>query len=208
MDQSTAVKIASTMPRAETSATAIFVKSFLADPLGVASIVPSSVQTVHRMLAPIAWRRVRTFVEYGPGVGTFTTAVLNRLPTYGRLIAIDTNAAFIDHLGHSIRDPRFEAVRGSAADVRTILADLRETGADCVLSGVPFSALGPRTGETIVRESARIMRPGACFMAYQIKADIEGPLRRHFTTVERATQWWNVPPVRLWWAEGPEGRPT
>lgn len=202
MDQARAFKIASRVPRPDTLAAAIFLKSFLADPLGVASIMPSSSTTVSRMLAPIDWSVVRTFVEFGPGVGTFTTAILDRLPTSGRLIAIDTNRAFIDHLKHSIRDSRLEAVRGSAADVRSILADLRETGIDGILSGVPFSALDPRIRETIICESARLVRPGACFRAYQVKTDIDGPLGRHFTSIERTIQWWNLPPVRLWWARG------
>ena len=100
---------------------AIFLRGFIEHPAMVASVVPSSQRTIDAMLAKVDWDRCRVFVEYGPGVGTFTTRILDLLPPDARLIAIDTNPRFIDFLKRTIDDPRFEPVLGSAADVESIV---------------------------------------------------------------------------------------
>ncbi|GLU24666.1 hypothetical protein SLE2022_405740 [Rubroshorea leprosula] len=58
---------------------AMFFRGFLKHPVMVGSIIPSSPQLIRRMLAPVDWNRTRVFVEYGPGVGTFTRPILDRL---------------------------------------------------------------------------------------------------------------------------------
>ena len=89
------------------------------------------------------------FVEYGPGVGTFTRPILDRLGPDAKLIAIDTNADFIEYLKRDIDDPRLIAVAGSAADVEQIIAEHGFDHADYVLSGLPFSTLPPGVGDAI-----------------------------------------------------------
>ena len=96
---------------------AIFLRGFIEHPAMVASVVPSSQATIKAMLAKVDWDRCRLFVEYGPGVGTFTTHILDSLPPDGKLLAIDTNPRFVDVLRETIDDPRFEVVLGSAADI-------------------------------------------------------------------------------------------
>src|SRR3954464_10572222 len=94
-----------------------FLRGFLKNPVMVGSVIPSSKVLIDKMLEPVRWDEVKLFVEYGPGVGTFTRRVLERLPAEARLIAIDTNPDFIDYLKKDIDDERFIAVTGSAADV-------------------------------------------------------------------------------------------
>src|SRR3546814_11814239 len=93
------------------------------------------------MLRPVDWKTTKLFVEYGPGVGTFCRPILEHLPGDATLIAIDTNEDFIDYLTKDIRDSRFVAVHGSAADVEAIVAAHGFEQADYVLSGLPFSTL-------------------------------------------------------------------
>jgi hypothetical protein len=52
----------------------------------------------------------------------------------------------------------------------------------------------------IVAGSAHLLRAKGCFMAYQVRTDIQRTLERHFARLDRATEWWNLPPMRLWWA--------
>ena len=98
-----------------------FLRGFLKNPVMVGSVIPSSKVLIDRMLGPVRWDEVKLFIEYGPGVGTFTRPVLERLPADAKLIAIDTNADFIDYLRKDIDDDRLIAVAGSAADVRQII---------------------------------------------------------------------------------------
>ena len=119
----------------------VFFQGFLEHPKMVGSIIPSSANTIARMLAPVKWDECKVFVEYGPGVGTFCRPVLDRLGREGALVVIDTNPLFIDYLRRTIGDSRFHPVLGSAADVEEILNALGYDKADYVLSGLPFSTL-------------------------------------------------------------------
>ncbi|MEN3746729.1 methyltransferase [Sphingomonas sp. HF-S3] len=177
-----------------------FLRGFVANPAAVGSPLATSSNTVRRMLQPVEWDRVRTLVEFGPGVGTFSREVLRRLPRSATLIAIDTEVGFIDHLRATIDDPRLVAVHGSACDARQIIDGLGNDGADHILSGIPFSTLDEATGDEIVACAAQMLRPGGLFMAYQVKLALEPLLHRHFDEVERARQWLNMPPFHLWWA--------
>ena len=116
----------------------VFFRGFLRNPRMVGAIFQSSRATVDAMLEPVDWSRCKLFVEYGPGVGTFTRPVLERLPRDGELLVIDTNPLFTDYLRRNIRDSRFHAVLGSAADVESIIGMIGHEGADYVLSGLPF----------------------------------------------------------------------
>ena len=119
-----------------------------------------------------------------------------------KLIAIDTNADFIDYLRRtSIDDPRLVAVTGSAADVEKILEDRGFAHADYVLSGLPFSTLPPGVGAAIGKATARVIRPGGAFLVYQFSPKV---LRLHqapyFERIDRGFEWINVPPATLFWA--------
>ena len=64
----------------------------------VGSIIPSSRVLIERMLKPVDWEKPKLFVEYGPGVGTFTRPILEKMGEDATLIAIDTNPDFIEFL--------------------------------------------------------------------------------------------------------------
>ena len=57
-----------------------FLRGFIRHPVMVGSIIPSSQRLIDKMLAPVDWESTQLFVEYGPGVGTFTRVILERLP--------------------------------------------------------------------------------------------------------------------------------
>ena len=100
-----------------------FLRGFLKHPVMVGSVIPSSRRLIDKMLAPVNWDECRLFVEYGPGVGTFTRPILERMAVDATLVTIDTNSEFTDYLRASIDDERLMAVTGSAADIEKILAD-------------------------------------------------------------------------------------
>jgi phospholipid N-methyltransferase len=178
----------------------MFLKGFLENPAMVASIVPSSVRLIRNMLAPVDWENCRTFVEYGPGVGTFCRPVLERMRPDAKLIAIDTNRDFIDYLKQTITDPRFHPVHGSAEDVEAIVAGQGADYADYALSGLPFSHLPRETGDGIAAATARVLRPGGAFLVYQFSPKVKSFLDPQFSRIDSAFEWWNVPPARLYWA--------
>jgi len=177
----------------------VFFRGFLEHPRMVGSIIPSSRNTIGKMLAPVKWDECKLFVEYGPGVGTFCRPVLERLPRDGALVVIDTNPLYIDYLKRTIRDSRFHPVLGSAADVEEIIAALGFSHADYVLSGLPFSTLPEGVGPAIAAATHRVVRPGGAFLTYQFSATARDLTARHFKRIETGFAWWNIPPCLLCW---------
>jgi phospholipid N-methyltransferase len=177
-----------------------FLRGFIKHPVMVGSVIPSSKMLIDKMLEPVDWTECRLFVEYGPGVGTFTEHVLQRLPADATLIAIDTNADFTDYLNRKFRDSRLIAVTGSAADTRKIMAEAGFAEADYILSGLPFSTLPPGIGPKIAAETAAALRPGGAFLVYQFSPKVRDFIDPHFDRVEKGFEWRNVPPAQLFWA--------
>ena len=177
-----------------------FLRGFLKNPVMVGSIIPSSRVLIDKMLAPVDWANTKLFVEYGPGVGTFTRPVLANLGPDAKLVTIDTNPDFTHYLKESIDDPRLVAITGSAADVENILADQGLGSADYVLSGLPFSTLPPGVGDDIAEATARVIRPGGAFLVYQFSPKVLDFIKPHFEPIKRGFEWVNVPPATLFWA--------
>jgi phospholipid N-methyltransferase len=177
-----------------------FLRGFLKNPVMVGSIIPSSRLLIEKMLAPVDWANTKLFVEYGPGVGTFTRPILEKLGPDAQLLTIDTNAEFTRYLKESIDDERLVAVTGSAADVEKILADRGLGKADFVLSGLPFSTLPPGVGDAIAKATAKVIRPGGAFLVYQFSPKVRDFIAPFFERIERGFEWVNVPPATLFWA--------
>lgn len=177
-----------------------FLRGFLKNPKMVASVVPSSQKLIDRMLGPVDWEKCRLFVEYGPGVGTFTRPILKRLHPDAMLVAIDPNPDFISYLSRDIHDPRFKPVQGSAADVENIVRDHGFDFADYVVSGLPFSTLPDGVGEEIGAATARVVRDGGAFLVYQFSPKVLDYIAPHFERIDRGFEWANVPPATLFWA--------
>ncbi len=177
-----------------------FLRGFFKNPVMVGSIIPSSRVLIDKMLDPVDWATTKLFVEYGPGVGTFTQPILELLGPDATLVTIDTNPEFTRYLKERIDDPRLVAVTGSAADVEKILADRSLGAADYVLSGLPFSTLPPGIGDAIAEATAKVLRPGGAFLVYQFSPKVLDFIKPYFAPIKRGFEWVNVPPATLFWA--------
>ena len=196
----TAARRARTRPAGVPSPWQMFFTEFLKHPVMVGSIVPSSDKLIRKMLGRVDWDNTKVFVEYGPGVCTFCRPILDRMAPDATLIVIDTNPDFIRYLRHTITDPRFSAVLGSAADVEKIVADHGFESADYVLSGLPFSTLPPGVGPAIAAGTHSVLRTGGAFLVYQFSPKVKDFLIPHWQRIDHDMEWWNVPPAQLYWA--------
>ena len=174
---------------------ATFLRSFLRDWRTIGSVTPSSRFLVNAMLDKVNFGRARRLVEYGPGTGVFTVEALRRLQPDGQLLALDTEAHFIDALRERLPDPRLVAVPGSAASVERHIAALGWPSADAILSGIPYTAMPPEVRVAILRASAAALAPDGLFLAYQYSPYIRPLLGQLYGRVE--TRWvaLNVPPA-------------
>ena len=180
----------------------IFFRQFLKHPGMIGSVIPSSRTLVDAVLEPVDWERARLFVEYGPGVGTFTRPILERMHPDATLIAIDLNLDFVAWLDAQIDDPRLRVVHGSAVDVRRFIREAGHQQADYVLSGLPFSTLPDGVGAAICAETRAALRPGGEFLIYQYSRYVLRLLTPLFGTISERLEWRNIPPCRVIRAAG------
>ncbi|MBO9698528.1 MAG: methyltransferase domain-containing protein, partial [Sphingopyxis sp.] len=166
-------------------------------PGSVGSVIPTSGAAIRALLHPVDWRTARCVVEYGPGTGCFTRALLGRLGPEARLIAVDTNPVFTAFLRKAIHDHRLIVVDGSAADVEAILAAHGFDHADYVISGLPFSTIPRPIAHAIMDATARAIRPGGAFLIYQYSLFVLPMLKARFARVNLGRAWRCIPPARL-----------
>jgi phospholipid N-methyltransferase len=117
--------------------TLLFAKNFLQHPRMLGSLIPSSRFLIDRLLSRVDWKRARTIVEYGPGVGTITAHILSRMSPDARLVVFEMNEDFVNYLARVFPDPRLHVVHGSAETVQRELDRLKLDGADYIISGIP-----------------------------------------------------------------------
>ena len=105
---------------------------------------------------PVDWENTQLFVEYGPGVGTFTRPMLDRLGAGREADRRSTPTPTSRTISR-----RRSTIRGwsPSPDRRPTSRRSSPTHgfghADYVLSGLPFSTLPPGVGEAIARSDGR-----------------------------------------------------
>jgi phosphatidylethanolamine/phosphatidyl-N-methylethanolamine N-methyltransferase len=182
-----------------------FLGEFVREPLRVGSVWPSSRALSRVVVDGCDFKPDNMVVELGPGSGPFTRLLLNRLNNRGRLVAVEintTNAAILRR-----RFARCEVVEDSAENLP---AHLNGRRADCIVSGLAWGNMLPRTQNRILQAILRSLAPRGQFVAfaYVHAAWLPTSLRfrrrllRHFKRVETTPIIWrNLPPAfvfRCW----------
>ena len=175
----------------------LFGRNFIKHPKMLGSLIPSSRFLVNKVLSEVDWARARVFLEYGPGVGTFTTEILRRMRSDAVLIALETNSDFVRFLRGKVRDDRLHVVHGSAADADAALARLNLRQADYVISGIPYTTIPPHVRDIILRKTHSVLHPSGAFLVYQFTRTVLPYLQQVFNLVHQDFEPLNVMPARL-----------
>ena len=177
----------------------LFGRNFIKHPRMLGSLIPSSRFLVNHVLAEVDWGRARVFLEYGPGVGTFTTEILRRMRPDAVLIALETNTDFVRFLRGRLRDQRLHVIHGSAADADAALAHLALSHADYVISGIPYTTMPPALRDIILRKTHSVLDPNGAFLVYQFTRAVLPYLEQVFGSVYQDFEPLNVMPARLFY---------
>jgi phospholipid N-methyltransferase len=195
-------QIVSTVPLQRTSRSEqllLFGRNFLKHPKMLGSLIPSSRFLVNHLLAEVDWSRARVVLEYGPGVGTFTTEILRRMRPDAVLVALETNTDFVRFLRGRLRDDRLHVIHGSAADADAALARLDLRHADYVISGIPYTTMPPELRDVILHKTHSVLDPNGSFLVYQFTRAVLPYLQRVFGFVYQDFEPLNVMPARLYY---------
>jgi phospholipid N-methyltransferase len=176
---------------------ALFTRNFFRSPAMLGSVFPSSPFLVNDMMSQVDWDRARVVVEYGPGVGTFTREILKRMRPDAILVAIELNTDFVDYLSNHVRDPRFRVVHGSAARVRSVLAEQNLAQADYIISGLPYLNMPDSLRREILEESRLALRADGSMVLFQYTRALLPYLESSFSSVKLNFQLFNILPALI-----------
>jgi phospholipid N-methyltransferase len=182
-----------------TSRRRLFAQNFFKHPRMLGSLIPSSRFLVDELLGQVDWMNARVIVEYGPGVGTFTTEILRRMRREAKLVALEMNPDFVEYVKSQHPDPRLIVENRSAADVKDVLREHRLAAADYIISGIPFSTLPSGERDGILHSTHSALTPEGRFLVYQFSGRILPHLRQQFSDVRTDFELLNILPARLFY---------
>lgn len=180
-----------------------FLRSFLRHPTRVGAIAPSSPALVRTMVHQwIDWPAARGVVEFGPGTGVFTSAIIDRLHADAKFIAIErcpTMAA-----ATRARCPDVRLLEDSATRVAELSRDEGIESVDAIICGLPWASFPDSLQGEILAAISDVLRPGGQFATFAYLQGLALPagrkfadrLREGFTSVEKSpTVYRNLPPA-------------
>jgi len=160
-----------------------YVRQYVRDK-DVGALHPSSRFLVRKLLACLDHRRIKTLVEFGPGPGGTTRAILEALPDDARYIAIEKNPAFLAALKTSITDPRLLVVEGDARSAKEILSEQGIAAVDAVIASIPFSFLTKAERAGLVASVSTMLSDDGDFVIFHQFSTMMRPyLKEHFPYV-------------------------
>lgn len=169
------------------------IRQFLRDPR-IASVKSTSPYFVRRLCGRLDLRGRRVVVEFGPGLGCFSRALLKRLSPDSVLVLIESNREFASAL-REVREPRLRVVCESAVNVKAVLHRLGLPRADAILSGIPFSHYPEAPKMRLLGDVRDVLGEDGVFLAYQASARLEKDLKRVFTRVRVQRDFCHIPPL-------------
>ncbi|MDQ3931942.1 MAG: methyltransferase domain-containing protein [Actinomycetota bacterium] len=177
-----------------------FFGSFLAHPLQVGALVPTSRRTVRRMLDMAEISAARAVAEFGAGTGVFTSEILKRAGPEAQVLAFEIDPVLASNLSARFEDRRLRVIHDTVERVEDYL-DGAEV--DVIVSSLPFTSMPKQVRRAILERAARILRPRGVMLVIQYSTLLQGDLRRNFASVARCVSLVNVPPAFLFACRGP-----
>ena len=169
-----------------------YVKVFMDDP-AVAAVTPSSRFLVNRTVKAMDLEHAKVIVEYGAARGVMTKRILEKMRPDAKLYAIEFNADLYEEL-KNLTDPRMTTIHGDVREIEKILAKHGQTGADVIVSGVPFAFFSGRGRHELLTKTSALLNPGGRFVAYQVTTHLIPMLPDYFSKVDTQFEVRNMPP--------------
>ena len=141
-------------------------------------------------------------LEYGPGTGSFTGHVANRLRPSAKLVAIELNPLLADAFRK--RYPRVTLVQDSVANVEEICRRAGIQSVDRIVSGLPWASFSDAMQTEFLDAMMRVLKPGGHFVTFAYVHGLLLPpgkrfaalLPKYFSNISMSgVVWLNLPPA-------------
>lgn len=181
-----------------------FLKEFVTNPQEIGAIASSSEELAAALAGSIDWDRVRVAAEYGPGLGSITKALLERLDGQD-FFAIELNEAYADALSKQF--PELSIYWDSVANIKEIAAAHGATLIDAVVSSLPWANFSDGLQDELLDATMSVLAPDGQFAMFSyvhglmLKSGLRfrEKLERRFRSVERSdVVWRSVPPAVIY----------
>lgn len=115
------------------------------------------------MVRPLALAKARCVVELGPGTGTVTRAILERLPAEAHLHLVELDGELLERTVKDCDDGRLRPLHGDAADLGALPCRGK---VDALVSSLGLSLMTADERTAILRAAVEVLAPGATLTQY------------------------------------------
>lgn len=175
----------------------LFFKRWMANPLAMASITPSSPALSNLIASKVRRDPDEIVVEFGGGTGAITKALLENGVPPSRLYTIELDPELAAYLRQHF--PEVNVIEGNVTDVQKLIPSQFIGKVGTVVVGIPMILIPVDAQRKIVDEIFKVMPEGRQFLAYTYSA--RSPLKRkplglHGRRVGFTMA--NIPPASVW----------
>lgn len=142
----------------------------------------------------IDFSSARTIVELGAGDGVITEQILKHLHPEGKVIAFEVSPELCEDM-RALGDERLVVAQDSAENIREWLDKIGADKADHIVSAIPFAALPPELGRSIVAAARENLRSGGCYNQVHYSLKTKSYYEQAFGKVDAKRVWANLPPA-------------
>lgn len=174
----------------------MFFRRWLANPLQMGSIVPSSAALCRRIVQQTRRAADEAVLELGAGTGVVSQALLASGIPADRLFVVEIVPDMAGHLRRSL--PGVQVIEGDARRLPELLPRQWHGRIGTVVCGIPLVLL-PVGEQRRFIDAIEAVAPGRGFLHYSYCATSPLPWRRHSLTARREA--WtplNFPPASVW----------
>jgi phospholipid N-methyltransferase len=143
----------------------LIASKFLRNPRTVGAVSASSKAMAREMVREIPSDKPVNVVELGPGTGSFTRAIVERLAPGSRFLAVELDGEFVERLRP--RWPSVEFALASAVELEQLVKKRHLQPVDHIVSGLPFASLPVDDSRKIMDGIQHTLRPGGTFTTFQ-----------------------------------------
>jgi phosphatidylethanolamine/phosphatidyl-N-methylethanolamine N-methyltransferase len=174
-----------------------FLKTWASRPLTIGAVSPSGRALARAMAARVEPSWEGPVVELGPGTGAVTAALLERGVAPERLVAIEYDPDFADHLRD--RFPGVTVVRGDAYALRDTLREAGVLRPSAVVSSLPLFTRPPADRRALVDAALDLVPAGHPLVQFSYALVPPVPAEPESLALE-GSDWilMNLPPARVW----------
>lgn len=174
----------------------MFFRRWIAHPLQMGSVVPSSASLCRRVVDQIRRTPDEAVLELGAGTGVISRALLYGGIPPGRLIVVEIEGEMVSHLRRAL--PGVTVLEGDAKYLPELVSSAWHGRVGTVVCGIPLVML-PLAEQKRFIDAIDAVAPGRGFLHYSYCITSPLPWKRH-GLVARREAWTplNFPPASLW----------